>query len=79
MKTLIISILLIAFSSVMSAKSITVKYSQVESFETVNNSKFFIHLKNGKTFELYASYQIKAIAAVLYSKGIAKDVKVKLL
>lgn len=59
------TILFIALSLIISvsafSKTIVIKSKDIKHFETVNNKRYFIVMKNGKKIELYNHAQKEAI------------------
>ncbi len=65
MKTLFIAFFIL-FSVAVSAKSVIISSSNVKSFVTVDNSKYYIVLKCGKKYELYNKSQSDALKHLVF-------------
>lgn len=65
MRTLFITIFIL-FSVAVSAKSVIISSSNVKSFVTVDNSKYYVFLKCGKKYELYNKAQLDALKHLVF-------------
>lgn len=65
MRTLFITIFIL-FSVAASAKNVIISSSNVKSFVTVDNSKYYVVLKCGKKYELYNKAQLYSLKKLVF-------------
>lgn len=65
MRTLFITIFIL-FSVAASAKNVIISSSNVKSFVTVDNSKYYVVLKCGKKYELYNKAQLDSLKKLVF-------------
>lgn len=73
---LFILILLVVLTTSVSAKMIKLRTNQIARLENIDNKRFFIVMKNNKTYELYNLGQFKALT-ILYFERTELLIKVK--